>query len=63
MEAFARAWCLMCSDLEGDQAGEDGGAAPAGDGVGTAFSSQTLLGFLKSPFQKPLSWPRPSIIL
>lgn len=37
MEASACAWCLMYSDLEGDQAGEDGGDAQAGDGVGTGF--------------------------
>ena len=37
VEASARAWCLMCSDLEGDQAGDDGGDAQAGDGVATGF--------------------------
>lgn len=49
--ASTRAWCLMSSDLEGDQAGENREDAQVEDGVGTAFLYLTFWG--RAPSKNP----------
>jgi len=48
VEASTYAWFFMCSGLEGDQAGEDGGGAQAEDEEDIGFLQLTRFGFLKT---------------